>query len=778
MTQNNDKIVDDYYSSISSDTGDKETSKPKKIKTLKKKISIKKVEKKESDNFDDKKEILKEESIESEKSPKLKKLVKKEEQKVQKPKEDKKKEVSSESIWNDKTPIDASNEPNKSKFSFKANKNFKLEDKNKTNYDDKPRKHKLSPFSSKKTRWRINLQDEDSGVFARSKSNKKKKEEKNIEDIKQNLVDKTWETVVIQEFLNLKEFSEKIWVALPKLMSEFMKNWLMVNINSKIDFDTASIISEAFDIKLERDNSSWINVEDVLSWDLSKLLKEEDASKLKPRPPVVSIMWHVDHWKTSLLDYIRKEKVALWEAWWITQSIWAYQVDDNNWKKITFIDTPWHEAFTIMRARWAKSTDIAILVVAADEWVKPQTIESINHARESGIPIIVAINKMDKVWANPDLVKWWLSEAWVIPEDWGWDVPCIPVSAMTWFGVDELIDMVLLVAEMQELKANPDRLWVATVLESHLDTKLWPVASVLINSWTINHGDSIVCKWSFGKVKILKDYRLNSVKKVFPWDPALIVWLDSVLEGWDIIQVVSSLWVAKEKSLDYKRIMSKENKASSSWMDMLMSRIKAWTLKQLKIVLKADTNWSLEAIKASLVKLSTPETTVSIIHSWVWNISESDVLMCQWSNAILIWFNVWLLTTALSLIEETKVEFIKSDVIYNIIEKVEKIVTWMFDPKEKEVSLCKAKILDIFYSSKEFMVIGLKINEGETVESNTLARVFRWDNLVWKWKVVSLKHWVEEFSKLEWPLECWIKFSWNIKVEIKDFIDIYKIVKE
>ena len=210
-----------------------------------------------------------------------------------------------------------------------------------------------------------------------------------------------------------------------------MKNGMMVNINSKIDFETAAIISESFEIKLERDNSAWVNVEDIMLWDISSLLVEDDSSKLIPRSPVVSIMWHVDHWKTSLLDHIRKAKVAFWEAGGITQSIWAYQVELESWN-ITFLDTPWHEAFTIMRARWAKSTDIAILVVAADEWVKPQTIESISHAKEADIPVIVAINKMDKETANPDHVKWQLAEHWLVPEDWGWDTPMVPNTISGW----------------------------------------------------------------------------------------------------------------------------------------------------------------------------------------------------------------------------------------------------------------------------------------------------------------------------------------------------------
>jgi translation initiation factor IF-2 len=308
-----------------------------------------------------------------------------------------------------------------------------------------------------------------------------------------------------------------------------MKNGMMVNINSKLDFDTASIVAEAFEINLQRDNSQGVKVEDILEWNIADLLVEDDSSKLEERSPVISIMGHVDHGKTSLLDYIRSSKVTDGEAWGITQSIWAYQVEQHG-KKITFLDTPGHEAFTVMRARGAKSTDIAVLVVAADEWVKPQTIESINHAKEAGIPVIVAVNKMDKEGANPDFVKGQLSENGLTPEDWGGDTPVVPVSAHTGFGIDDLLEIILLVAEMKELKANPNRSAIATVIESHLDTQLGPVATVLVNTGTINKWDNIVCQESYGKVKILKNHIAKNIKLAWPSQPVLIVGLDRVVQ--------------------------------------------------------------------------------------------------------------------------------------------------------------------------------------------------------------------------------------------------------
>jgi translation initiation factor IF-2 len=484
-------------------------------------------------------------------------------------------------------------------------------------------------------------------------------------------------------------------------------------------------------------------------------------------------MWHVDHGKTSLLDYIRKSKVTTWEAWGITQSIWAYQVDMDKWK-ITFLDTPWHEAFTIMRARGAKLTDIAVLVVAADEWVKPQTIESINHAKEAGIPVIVAINKMDKEWANPDNVKAQLSEHWLIPEDWGGDTPMIPVSALSGFWVDDLLEIILLVAEMKELKANPDRNWVATVIESHLDDKFWPVATILINAWSMKLWDNIVCQDSYWKVKIMKSYNWLSVKIVNVWEPVLLVWLDKVVKGWDILQVVSKQEIAKQKAIEYKTILERVKAKNISGLDLLMSKIKAWNLKQLKIILKADTNWSLEAIKSSLTKLSTPETTVLIIHSWVWNITEGDILMWQWSEAILVWYNVWVLPNAKPVLLDSGVEYISSDIIYHITDRIEKIVTWMLDPKEVEIILSRAKVWGIFYTSWKFMVLWLIIKEGEKIENNTNVRVIRNKNMIWNWKITSLKSWTLEVKELEWPIECWVKFEWKIIIEMWDELEIYK----
>lgn len=633
------------------------------------------------------------------------------------------------------------------------------------------KKDKSNKYSSRNIYLSI---DEDSWFSRSNKIKKSEKVEKKIEDIQQNLTSHTGETIVIPDVLSVKELSEKIWVPLMKLITEFMKNGMKVTINSKIDFETSSIVAETFDIKLQKDMSAWYDVSDILDWNIQALTQEIDPSVLTSRAPVISIMGHVDHWKTSLLDYIRHSKVADKEAWWITQSIWAYQVELNE-KKITFLDTPWHEAFTIMRARWAKSTDIAILVVAADEWVKPQTLESINHAREAWIPVVVAINKMDKEWANPDFVKWQLAQYWLQPEDWGWDTPMIPVSAKVWTWVDDLLEIILLVAEMQELKANPNRLAVWTVIESHLDTKLWPVCTVLINTGTLKKWDSVVCKWAYWKVKVLRDYIWKNISQAWPSEPVLLVGLDSVVEWGDLIQIVSDIEKARIKALEYKDLISSKKQAQASSLDLLMNKIKAWSLKQLKIVLKSDTNWSLEALKWALIKLSTPETRVSIIHSWVWNVTEWDVLMCQWSKAILISYNVDLLWNTKNMIEDNKIELISSKIIYHITERIEKIITWMLDPKEVEILLWEAQVAWIFFDDKDFMILWLKIKEDNKIEKWASVRVIRKEKLVWKWKIENLKSGVIDVDMLEWPIECWIKFKSEFKVEKWDTLEIFKV---
>jgi translation initiation factor IF-2 len=329
---------------------------------------------------------------------------------------------------------------------------------------------------------------------------------------------------------------------------------------------------------------------------------------------------------------------------------------------------------------------------------------------------------------------------------------------------------------MQELKANPNRPAIATVIESHLDNSLWAIATVLVNTWTLRKWDAIVCKWVYWRVKVIKNFAWIGVKEAYPSDPVLIVWLNEVVQGWDLIQVVKDIETARKKAQEYFEIMRNKQAQSLSNLDMIMSKIKAWNLKNLKVLVKADSNWSLEAIKWAIVKLSTPETNVTIIHAWVGNITESDIAMAEGSQAILVWFNVWETSTAKKIIDKAKIEYINSKVIYHITERIEKIVTWMLDPKEETIILWEAKVWSIFYHWKDFMILGLILQPDSKVEVKCEVNVVRNWKLIWKWKVENLKSWTLDVKEVEGPTECWIEFKWNVKIEEKDTLEFYKTV--
>lgn len=662
------------------------------------------------------------------------------------------------------------------RFSANKKKNF---------WENKqPDSARKSPFSynddSKRFKWKkwfkFKAFEEDDGTFRRSKKSAWEKTEKNVDDIKQTLVDKSWQEVHLSDFLTVKEFSEKLWVPMSKIIWEFLKNGMMVNLNTRVDFDTCFIIAETFSIKVIKEVNWNVSIASVLEWNLEDLMKNDDPTKRIDRAPIISIMWHVDHWKTSILDYIRKTEVASWEAWGITQKIWAYQVEKHG-KKITFLDTPWHEAFSIMRARWAKLTDIAIIVVAADEWMKPQTIESINHAKQAWVQIIVAVNKMDKPGANLDFVKWQLAEQWLHPEDWGGTTVVVPVSAHTWLWIETLLEMILLVSEMQELKADPTRSAIATVIESHLDSKLWSLATILVNSGTLNKSDYVVCWSAYWRLRFIKDYKWKNIDSAGPSMPVLISWLSSVVDWWDILQVTTDIETAKVKAHEFELVKASKSINQFEWasLELLLSRIKTWNLKQLKVVVKTDSNWSLEALKEALHKLWTNEIKVQIIHSWVWDINESDVIMAGTSQAILVWYNVWVWANAKHTLQNSKIEFINKKVIYHILEKLEWIITWMIDIKHDDVDLWEAKVKAIFFTSKDRMVIGCELKEWK-VESKAKVRVVRNSKKAWSWDLVWLKHWVVDVNEiLEW--EFWIAFKWDTIIEVWDILEFYKIVQ-
>ncbi|MFZ4461937.1 MAG: translation initiation factor IF-2 [Patescibacteria group bacterium] len=617
---------------------------------------------------------------------------------------------------------------------------------------------------------------EDDGKFRRGKKFTGDKKERSDSDIKQVLTDKTGQEVAIPEMLAVKEFSEKIGVPLPKIIAELMKNGMMTNLNTKIDFDTCYLIGEVFQVKITREHSTEASMTDIMKGNTTELLKNDDPEKMVTRAPIISIMGHVDHGKTSILDYIRKTSVASGEAGGITQKIGAYQVDRNG-KKITFLDTPGHEAFSIMRSRGAKLTDLAVIVIAADEGMKPQTIESINHAKAANVPVVIAVNKMDKPGANLDLIRGQMAEQGLQPEDWGGDTVMVPVSAHTGLGIETLLDMIILSTDIMELKAHPTRPAVATVIESHLDQKLGSLATVLVNAGTLKKGDYVVCASAYGRVRGLKDYRGKNIDEAGPSVPVQVMGLSKVVEGGDLLQVMPDAVTAQTKAHEFE--LAKGNKSIHNFegasLNMLLTRIKTGALKQLKIVIKCDSNGSLEALKSALSKLSTTETQVTFIHSGVGEINDSDVLMAGTSQALLIAYNVGVNIHARQTLANSKIEFIDKKVIYHVLEKVENIITGMVDLRFDDVDLGTAEVKAIFYNGKDKFIAGLAVKTGK-IENKSKIRVIRNNEKVGSGEVVNLKTGPLDVHEIEAGGECGITFKGDLKLEIGDMLELYKMV--
>jgi translation initiation factor IF-2 len=583
--------------------------------------------------------------------------------------------------------------------------------------------------------------------------------------------------VEIGDFLTVKEFSDKIGISLARVIGELMKNGIVVNINSQIDFDTCFLIAEGFDIKVKKSHSTDSNLTDLMDGNIEALLAGDDATEKTTRPPIISVMGHVDHGKTSILDSIRKTDVAAGEAGGITQKIGAYQVTKNG-RQMTFLDTPGHEAFALMRSRGAKLTDIIILVVAADEGLKPQTIESINLAKEANVPVVVAINKIDKPGADPEMVKRALSEHELIPEDWGGDTICVPCSAKTGIGIDTLLDMVLLVADMKQFKSHPTRPGVGTVIESRLDPGQGVIANILVNAGVFNRGDAVFCGSACGKIRTMKDSFGKNVSEATSSMPVQITGLDEVPEGGQIIQVFPTLETAREKSQAFKLASSSKsvNKFENASLMNLMGRLKTGTLQHLKIVLKADSNGSLEALKASLQKITAKDVAVKIIHAGIGAVNESDVLMAGTSAALLVAFNVPMGTNATDTLSKSKIEVIADKVIYRIIEKVESIATGMIDIKYDQVLVGEGKALKIFYTGEKMQIVGLSVVSGN-IQKGAQLKIIRNDRVSGTGKVETLKEGVYEVNQVEEGKECGIQYKGDVRIVPEDKLEFYMTVE-
>ncbi|WP_437177702.1 translation initiation factor IF-2 [Finegoldia magna] len=547
----------------------------------------------------------------------------------------------------------------------------------------------------------------------------------------------------MQPTITVKDLSEKISVSISELIMKLMELGIMANQNQEIDFDTASLVAGEFDVIVEQDEVEDFDDDDVFNLDFED--KKED---LKERPPVITVMGHVDHGKTSILDRIRNSRVAGREAGGITQHIGAYTIRVND-KKIVFLDTPGHEAFTAMRSRGAQVTDVSILVVAADDGVMPQTIEAINHSKAAGVPIIVAINKIDKENANIERVKTELAENGLVPEDWGGDTVLVPVSARTGEGIDDLLEMILMVAEMEELKANPNRLAVGTVIEAQLDKGRGPTATILVQKGTLKHSDMVFSGQASGRIRAMFNDQGKQVKKAGPSTPVLILGLNEVPEAGDMIYAVKDEKEARNYAQKIKDHNREEQIKSSSTMnlDELFGKISDGETKDLNIIIKTDVKGTIDAIKQSLIKLSNEEVKVNIIHGAVGGITESDVNLASASSAIIIGFNVRPTQVAMDMAKNESIEIRTYRVIYDAIEDVKNAITGMLKPQYQEEVLGRATVRDTFKVPGVGTVAGVYVNTGK-VTRNATVRLLRDEILIFEGPVSSLKRYKDDVKEL------------------------------
>ncbi|NLJ57386.1 MAG: translation initiation factor IF-2 [Tissierellia bacterium] len=590
--------------------------------------------------------------------------------------------------------------------------------------------------------------------------------EKSEQKGKQNKV----KNISIEETIVVRELADKLGVPVNTVISKLILLGVMANMNQEIDFDTASIIAEELGASVTK-----IEVVDELQELEDALFKEEedDEKDLVPRPPIVTVMGHVDHGKTSLLDAIRDTAVTEGEAGGITQHIGASQVEING-KKITFLDTPGHEAFTSMRARGAKVTDIAIIVVAADDGVMPQTVEAINHSKAADVPIIVAVNKIDKPTANQDRVKQELSEHGVISEEWGGDTIFVPVSAKQRTGIEDLLEMILLVAEVQELKANPNRKAKGTIIESKLDKGRGSVATVLIDRGTLNKGDYVLVGSAHGKVRAMFNSKGKRINQAGPSVPVEILGLSETPQAGDILVVMDNEKDAKsiaEKRKDKKHAES-INASSKVSLDDLYERIQKGEVKDLNIIIKADVSGSIEAVKQSLQKLSMEEVKVNPIHGGVGGINENDIMLASASNAIVIGFNVRPSVAAIELAKQENVDVRTYNIIYTAIEDIKSAVKGMLAPVYKEVILGRAEVRQTFKVPNVGVVAGVYVTSGK-ITRRSKVRLLRNDVIIHDGQIASLRRFKDDVSELNSGFEGGIGIEKYNDIKIGDSMEAY-----
>ena len=577
--------------------------------------------------------------------------------------------------------------------------------------------------------------------------------------------------IKIPEKLTIRELAEAMKKQPSELVKKLFMQGMMVTVNQEIDFEKASEIALEYEIIAEPEEKV-----DVIA----ELLKEDEEAEetMTSRPPVVCVMGHVDHGKTSLLDAIRNTRVTDREAGGITQAIGASVVEVDG-RKITFLDTPGHEAFTAMRMRGASSTDIAVLVVAADDGVMPQTLEAISHAKAAGVELIVAINKIDKPGANPDHVKQELSEQGLIPEDWGGNTVCVPVSARTHEGIDELLEMILLTADVMELKANPDRRARGLVIEAKLDKGKGPVASILVQKGTLHVGDFIAAGACSGKVRAMTDDRGRRVKTAGPSVPVEILGLNDVPNAGEVLVATESDKEAKNFAATFisenKNKLLEETKSRMS-LDDLFSQIQDGNLKELNLIVKADVQGSVEAVKQSLTKLSNEEVVVKVIHAGVGIINESDITLASASNAIIIGFNVKVDPTAKATAEHEKVDVRLYDIIYQAIEDIERAMKGMLDPIYEEKVIGHAEIRQIFKASGVGNIAGSYVMDGY-FQRGCKVRITREGNQIFEGELSSLKRFKDDVKEVKAGFECGLTFDGFSDIQELDMVEAYIMVE-
>lgn len=574
--------------------------------------------------------------------------------------------------------------------------------------------------------------------------------------------------ITVPEEITVGDLAKLLRMTATEVIKKLMSLGVMATVNEVIDYDTAEIVATELGAKVEKEVVVTIE-EQIIEEEV------EDDENAVTRPPVVCVMGHVDHGKTSILDAIRHTEVTSTEAGGITQAIGAYQVDVNG-QKITFLDTPGHAAFTAMRARGAMATDIAVLVVAADDGIMPQTVEAINHAKAAGVEIIVAINKMDKEGANPDKVMQQLTEHELVPEEWGGDVICVPVSAKTKMGIDKLLETILLVAEMAELKANPDRQAKGVVIEAKLDKGRGPIATLLVQNGTLNAGDILVAGTAVGKIRAMTDYHGKPIEKAGPSVPVEIMGLDSAPMSGDEFNAVSDEKLARAL-VEQRKAQAKEEEFKlfqKVTLDTLFDTISEGEMKELNIIVKADVQGSVEAVKQSLLKIENDEVNVKIVHGAVGAVSESDVMLAEASKAIIVAFNTGVDQIAADNAKRDGIEIKQYDIIYDAIEDIERAMRGMRAPKYRDVDTGEVEVREVYKISSAGTIAGSLVTSG-TIKRDGKVRVIRNGKQIADVKLANLKRFKDEVKEVSSGYECGISLDGWDDIQAGDILQAYVV---